>query len=442
MYEDTEFLKGLEEKYKISKKTEYESHVNFQEAINQPYQRWYPYREGYSYLLIDKIISDNNIKGNLLDPFVGSGSSLLAGRKNGLRTFGIDVNPLSAFISNVENRIYSDQNITDIEEIQKQFLTEEQDKKYRKTNFDLATKYFNHDILQSLLQFKENIQSIEDNYVRDIFYLSWLSILESVSNVKKEGNGLKYRNRKRNKKGYINIPIEEWEKEKFPENKFEYIKSELLSKIYDILFDLRNYPIEAAEPKIYVGDSIDITHDFDDVFQLTIFSPPYVNFFDYFEIHKIELWMGDFVDSRTEFSNLKKTGFRSTSSALGYKEISYKNKSVEHLVSLISEKKLWSNKIPEVIEGYFDDMQALLINIFNKTEQNGYVCIIVGNSAYGGILVPTDLLIAEIAENIGFSVEEIIEIRHLTTSPQQRTKLNDVLEHMRESIIVLKKKEY
>lgn len=103
------------------------------------------------------------------------------------------------------------------------------------------------------------------------------------------------------------------------------------------------------------------------------------------------------------------------------------------------KKKLWSKRIPDVIAGYFDDMESLLANLFLKTQHNGRVAIVIGNSAYAGIIVPSDLLIAEIGQKIGFSVEKVIVTRHLTTSSQQRKLLTDVKQFMRESIVILRK---
>ena len=115
------------------------------------------------------------------------------------------------------------------------------------------------------------------------------------------------------------------------------------------------------------------------------------------------------------------------------------NASVSHLTAIIETKKLWSKKIPTVIAGYFDDMELLLENLFLKTKNGGRVAIVVGNSAYAGIVIPSDLLIAEIGKKVGFEVEKIIVTRHLTTSSQQRKYLLDVMEFMRESIIILRK---
>ena len=38
----------------------------------------------------------------------------------------------------------------------------------------------------------------------------------------------------------------------------------------------------------------------------SLFSPPYVNCFDYFEVYKIELWFGDFINNYDQLRLLRK----------------------------------------------------------------------------------------------------------------------------------------
>lgn len=184
-YEDKNFLDSLEKRYEVIQDDSYSNLVHFQTTYDIPFQRWYSYREGYSYKLVEKIIKKYDIKGILLDPFMGSGSSILAGRLNHLKTYGIDVNPISLFISKVENRNYFTDDIQSIQVELAEFRQLERDTITRQTTFELASKYFNKDILQTLLQIKEHINSIDNSRIRDIFFLSWLSNIESVSNVKK-----------------------------------------------------------------------------------------------------------------------------------------------------------------------------------------------------------------------------------------------------------------
>lgn len=438
-YEDKKFLEKLEKQYNIVQDQSYSTLVHFQTTSEIPFQRWYSYREGYSYKLVLKFITKYNISGPLLDPFMGSGSSILAGRFSNLKTYGIDVNPISLFVSKVENRNYHEDDIKSIQNELAIFRKLKRDSKSRTTDFELATKYFNKDILQTILQLKEHITSINNFYVRDVFFLSWLSSIESISNVKKEGNGLKYRNRRRTKSGYVNIPIEQWEDEHFPKDKFAYVLNKIINNINNIIDDLQNNTISAPEPTMLLGSSMEKVLDIPEQIELTIFSPPYVNFFDYFEIHKTELWLGGFIKSQDELKQLKRTGLRSNASATVSKHLVNTNESVLHLTSILETKKLWSNKIPVVVAGYFDDMETLLRNLYIKTQVGGRVAIVVGNSAYAGIIIPSDLLIAEIGEKIGFIAEEIVVTRHLTTSSQQRKYLKDVMDFMRESIVILRK---
>jgi len=61
----------------------------------------------------------------------------------------------------------------------------------------------------------------------------------------------------------------------------------------------------------------------------------------------------------------------------------------------------------------------------------------VGNSAYGGVIIPTDSLIARLALDAGFDHAAVVPVRHLTVAPQQRNGLRGREDFMRESVVVL-----
>ncbi|MDI6734940.1 MAG: hypothetical protein QME42_01890 [bacterium] len=390
--------------------------------------------------MVNSFINELTITGNIFDPFAGSGTTLLASRTNGIGSFGIDVNPISVMVAKVENERY---NIEDLKIFEKEIENIKnlvKSLKEYQTPFELADKVFNQEILQSLLQFKHHIKKIENQKVRNLHLVAWLSIIENVSNIKKEGNGIKYKNRKRTPMGYINIDKETWERQNFPIDKFGFVRNNLLRKLIVILTDLKfNYGECEKEPKIFNGSCLEFDRFFTDEIELTFFSPPYCNCFDYFEIHKVDLWLGDFVTDKKGFRKLRNTGFRSNTNSLNHKLIIYKNGYLERLISLFNPTKLWNNKIPNVVRGYFDDMYKLLSKIFQQTVKKGFVCIVVGNSAYSGVIIPTDVLIAEIAKEIGFSVKSIFVTRHLTTSSQQKQELEYLKDYLRESIVVLEK---
>lgn len=414
--------------------------VHFQNAHKTPVQRWFPYREGYSTKLVQSFISELNITGAIFDPFCGSGTTQLTSRQNNLLSFGVDVNPISILVAEIENECYTTDDIKQINIYLKEIKTLANPVQEFTTSFELANKVFNNEILQTLLYLKTFIDKIEYQKVKKIFFVGWLAIIERVSNIKKEGNGIKYKNRIRTPNGYINVNKEKWESQVFPLDKFNYVKTTLSNHLELILNDIQyHYGNCEKKPKFFLGDCLEFPKYFKDEIPLSFYSPPYCNCFDYFEIHKVELWLSGLIKSKEEFRKLRNYGFRSNTNSLNHKEIVYRNKYIEALIDLFDYEKLWSKKIPNVVRGYFDDTNTLLSSLYKQTSKKGYVGIVVGNSAYTGVIIPTDIVIADIAKGIGFKVKDIFITRHLTTSSQQKKALNPLKEYLRESIVLLEK---
>lgn len=433
-------LEHLEFGLPIFNGSSFSNQVHFQTAYQIPVQRWFPYREGYSIRLVQAFLSELKIKGNVFDPFAGSGTTLLASRQKNLNSYGIDVNPISVLVARVENEKYYDEDIEDLQDEISKFTFAAMSNGIFFTPFNLAEKVFNKEILHTLLWLKSYILRIEREKTRNVFFVAWLSIIEEVSNIKKEGNGIKYKNRKRTPYGYINIDKETWETQSFPADKFSFVKNKLLKKLEMIINDIKyRYGNSDNKPTIFEGDCLNFDQMITDEIQLTFFSPPYCNCFDYFEIHKVELWLGGFVNNQEEFKTLRNTGFRSNINSLNHKSINYRNDQLEKLLSLLDKSKLWNNRIPEIIRGYFDDTNSLLSKLYNQTVAGGYVGIVIGNSAYGSVIIPSDLLTVEIARSIGFKVDRVFVTRHLTTSSQQKKNLDSLKNYLRESIVLLRK---
>lgn len=438
--EQLKIFQNLEHKIPFVNAHSFSNQVHFQNAKQIPVQRWFPYREGYSTNLVNTFLNELNIEGNVFDPFSGSGTTLLASRHKNLYSYGIDVNPISVIVAKAENENYNTYDIKELDfEIEKLKTISKSNEIYH-TSFELAEKVFNFEILQALLQFKYHIKKIQNYKIQNLFFVAWLSIIEDVSNIKKEGNGIKYKNRKRTSSGYINIDKEIWEKQAFPGNKYYFVKTKFFNHLKNIQIDIKNYyGLNEKQPKIFKGSCLEFDKFFSDELQFTFFSPPYCNCFDYFEIHKVDLWLGDFVQNKEEFRLLRNTGFRSNTNSLNHKPIVYRNEFLEKLILLFDTEKLWNNKIPVVIRGYFDDTYKLLKKLYQQMIKGGYVGIVVGNSAYSGVIIPTDVLIVNIAKEIGFKVKKVFVTRHLTTSSQQKQKLEILKNYLRESIVLLEK---
>lgn len=176
---------------------------------------------------------------------------------------------------------------------------------------NIIDKVFNTEILDTLLKIKYKIQRVPEGKHQDFLKLGWLAILETVSNTKKEGNGIKYKFTKRTSNGYVSQPQNEWEEKQFGTKKPEYVIEKLKVKYLQMLTDLKMVNHAFQEPTIFNESALELSKFLDKEISIAIFSPPYTNCFDYFEIFKVELWMGDFIKNREELIKLRNTALRS-----------------------------------------------------------------------------------------------------------------------------------
>ena len=152
----------------------------------------------------------------------------------------------------------------------------------------------------------------------------------------------------------------------------------------------------------------------------------------------IELWMLDYIRSYDELKKLRNNTFRShVQVAWGHTDsldIPYLNKALIELEN--HRDKFWNKHLLEMIKGYFLDMDILLGNLYSKLKTNGRIYLNVANSAYYGVVIEVDKIIAEIGYLKGFEILEIRKARKLNPSSQQKEKIPYLLE----VVIVMRKK--
>lgn len=436
-----ELVGTLERTYRVEDDPSFGPLVNSVSTAQQPFQRWMKYREGYSQELVERIV-DNGAAGLLLDPFAGGGTSLVSAQSLGLQSMGYEVNPVVSTISRAKTQIYEPSDYKEIADVVRKIgqLTVRAPTADR-PDLKILDKVFRPDVLEALLQARNVLEQVDSAAASDFLQTGYLTILEGVSNCYKEGNGIKYKNRRRTKDGYVEIPWNEVAGYTAPG--LPLVVERLQEKYSEMLQDLRSRattpPAAAVREESCVSGLASVA---DESIDVCIFSPPYCNNFNYFKVFKVELWMGGYVTNYQGMRQLTEKAIRShvettltmTPSDSGPSEI------VEELVGELRRRELWNPRIPDSVVAYFTDMSTVLCELFRILKPGASASIVVGNSAYAGVIIPTDLVLAQYAEMFGFRVANITVARHLTTSPQQRRLVEDSdRKYMRESILTIQK---
>ena len=392
---------------------------NFKNS-SEPFQRWIYYQESFSSKLLDWFLKYENInkKNSLfLDPFCGSGSSLVGARRNGINAIGIDLNPLSCLISKVKTNFYKASDVKTVKNF-KIPRYKNINNIYSYYNLSIVKKIFSKENLVKINLIKNSIKKIKNKNVKKVLFLNLICILEKCSNYKKGGNGIK---RKKNIENF-DIFIEFKKSLKIILSDIESNNSQSKCVIYND--NIKNFENIIPNNKI----------------SLSLFSPPYVNCFDYFEVYKIELWFGDFINNYDQLKKFRKSAITSNLNA----DVKQKtdqvinSKLLIETIKCLNKQKHWNKNIPNMEKLYFIEMANFLNTLKKKMKKNSKIGIVVGNSSYQGVPVATDLILSEIAKSLGYKIKEIIVTRNNETSSQQYKKIGNLIKYIRESIIIFK----
>lgn len=427
MFED------IEKKYTVvypdNPNATYASILNYSTEKDNPFQRWYRYKEGFSITFIEKILEEygsNNMEV-LLDPFAGSGTTILAANRMGLKGIGFEVNPFSFFLMKIKTQQYSESDIKSFFKVSSDIINSLKNgefETYCLPKLSISSKVFQKQAEVVIMSCREKIMKLPEGKNKDLLFLGWLSCIEALSDYRKAGNGLK---RRKSVKPFI---VD------------EHVVIDKLIYQYKIMYDdlMSHLSKNKIINSIYNYSSLDFCNVIEpESIDGIIFSPPYANCFDYTEIYKLELWFGNFVKSYDDLKILRSKSLKShLNQKYDYECInSDKSTLLNKQLSLIKNAELWDKRIPQMIFGYFEDMFNIIRSCYTSLKEEGFCSIVVGNSAYGGIVLPTDLILAEYAESIGFTVDKIEVDRFIITSSQQYARTKENSKYLRESVICL-----
>jgi len=178
-------------------------------------------------------------------------------------------------------------------------------------------------------------------------------------------------------------------------------------------------------------------------FDLCVTSPPYLNSFDYSDVYRPEMFLAGYVSNNKQLMHIRLRTLRSHLQANWQAPVKTSfgaiyAKVVKEIVARKDE--LWSARIPEMVQAYFEDMERLLAALSVRANPGALLKIAVATSAYGGVVVPVDFILAEIAEQANWELQDVQVVRRLRSSAQlwKHEDRDKKVPELRESIIILK----
>lgn len=369
----------------LVKKLEYKDLVTFAWCKKTPIYNWFYYKEGYSGELVWRLLDGLDVEKNsvILDPFCGTGTTLLACRQRGYNAIGFDVLPLGVFVSNTKLQENYDMEALyeDIRHVtEKKFG--ETSLSWPKIGFIDIRKAFSRYARNDILFFKERIMEIEDEKNRNFMLLALLSIVIQASNIKRDGGVLKIVKKK-------HLPP------------VRHLLKNKLKRMYRDLKKAEPLPV-GCHAEAFLGDARNLPLDEGSV-DVCITSPPYLNWVDYTKVYALELSL--LLDPSEDLRSWSRKSLRSHVGAADHRQASIKSEAVREILDKVSDNKFV--KRVEVIEGYFDDMYSVLSSIYRVLRPGGKVALVVSNVCLPNVTVDVDTILAEFGERLGFTLEGI-----------------------------------
>lgn len=418
--------------------------VSFQGNKKLPFYRWFPYKEGFSFQMVSKILNTSRLEfGEVFDPFAGSGTTLFAAREVGFNSFGIEIMPVGMAVYKARLAV---------ESLSKDIIREEI-KKIRTVDFSKAP--VDEDCIYKHLKITERAfpeanerclnafrtyvaKDIKDSKLKVIFNFVGMCILEKISYTSKDGQFLRW-------DAIVGKGSGKYHKPKV--YSFDEALNEFLELVLNDLNTLSTKDVNKdVEMELKHGNVFEVLPEIkSNRFNLIISSPPYCNRYDYTRTYALELaylgidetairalrhkMLSSTVESKGKEESLK--GFykeRYGGEELSKIESTFTDNVIlsdilKKLELLLNNKELNNPGIYKMVLNYFYEHAFIIYEMHRILKRGGHVYYVNDNVRYAGIDIPVDLILSEFAMKLGFDVEDIFVIpQKKGNSSQQMAK--------------------
>src|SRR5574341_945294 len=318
----------------------------------------------------------------ILDPFCGSGVTLVEAQLKGIPGFGIDLNPIACLICRVKTHPLPD-NLANfaIDAIMRARSRFGDVTVPRIPNLD---HWFERDVQEAVSALVTAINEVENDHIRDALRLALSSILVRVSNQESDTR-------------YAAI-----QKDVSADKTFRYF----LVSVERIARMTKEHLPKTWEAIVACKDILNtVPSDIERPIGLVITSPPYPNAYEYWLYHKYRMFL------------------------LGYDPIQVRQQE-------IGARAHYFKKSHPTTEDFRRQMQHVFNLIWATLVEGGHACFVIGRSKIHGKFVDNATLLMEIAQEVGF---EIIADLQRRIAPSRKAFNLSHAQIQTESVLVFRK---
>ncbi|GIV07202.1 MAG: DNA methyltransferase C1 [Fimbriimonadales bacterium] len=346
----------------------------------------------------------------VIDPFMGSGTTLVEAKLLRRPCLGVDINPVAYWVARAKTQAIEP---SVLEEAQTR-VSEQLRYCSQLALFDTPTPvssaaqtdkwherlhyWFPSETLHQLSQIQRVIDDLENEQLRTFFYCALSHILKSVSY---------WHDRSVKPMRRLDKPI--------PDARVVFLRhARRMARGNREFWDLLRLREALETPtRIYCADARCLPVQ-DESATLIVTSPPYVTSYEYADLHQLSvLWFGWATDQR-EF----REQFIGRSNGVAHPHIPHGSSLAERIIGQIGETN--PRKAREVAL-YFGEMRACFVEMRRVLRPNGSACIVIGNTHLCGVEVQNAQVFAEQLYNLGFRIERVI-LREIPSKILPRTR--------------------
>ena len=402
-------------KYNFTERVAWRNWVTPKTARKQAVHRWYLFPHSFTGDIVHALIDEWGLgkHDRILDPFIGSGTTLLAAQEAGIASDGYDLSPLAVLASNTKTFPFIRQRLETAWTELELALNRSGMAPMRCVYPELVRKALPDGRLEALDAVLANIANMNCSPPeQDFFRLALVSIIPRFSHALATGGWLSWLNQG---------------------DAAENVTATFKQQVEMMLSDMR-----AAEPRrdrrceAQLADARTMPAA-DDTYAAVITSPPYPNRHDYTRVFGVELLFA-FHDWETNRA-LRYQTFHSHPEARPDRPSGKPYQPPKALDSTICN--LSDKRMQHMLSGYFLDMYLCLCEVARVCRKGGRAAFVIGNTQYDGIPILVDEFTAEVGEQAGLVCQEIRALRWRGNSAQQMGKYGRMAS--RESIVMFEK---